>query len=245
MIWIIILIIISTICILYYFDEKTKNYIQGNYSELIVSIAIVILSVFIGSYLALKNTTDTNKKNTITNYMSMLNSCKKMEKQYMDNANEIINSLNSNSQNYSQMNRLIKNIDKPFLFEELLRRSDLYNCASNDFKSWLPSIISFFQTTDWAISKDNIKTYNFNYQYLTYVYDLVLNEEKFINNNLSQEELHRINSFLRKALNDSTYNINPNDIVIDHIKTYLNDSTTREEKYWKVDTLSQDIRLFY
>ncbi len=63
----------------------------------------------------------------------MLNSCKKMDKQYMDNTNEIINTLNSNSQNFSQMNRLIRNIDKPFIFEELLRRSDLYNCASTDF----------------------------------------------------------------------------------------------------------------
>ena len=220
--------------------RKIRGYLQKNYPSLIVNSIvnsiIVILSVFIGAYLALQNTNDTNKDITITNYKSMLNSCKKMDRQYMDNTYEIINILNSNSQNYFQMQRLIKNIDKPFLFEELLRRSDLYNCASADFKSWLPLIISFFQTTDWTISADNIKTYNFNYQYLTYIYDLVLNEEKFIDNSLSEEDIHWINSYLRKALYDSTYNIHTNDIVIDHMQMSLYDSTSREKKYWENDS---------
>ncbi len=103
----------------------------------------------------------------------------------------------------------------------------------------------FFQTTDWTISKDNIKTYNFNFQYLTYIFDLVVNEEKFINNSLGEEDLHRINSFLRKALYDSTYNTHTNDIVLDHIKMSLKDSTSREEKCWGTDTTGRDIKLFY
>ena len=226
-------ITISVLVLLYNYHPQTKQYLNRKCHELIVNFIIIIWSVLIGAIVASRINSDTNKNIAITNYRSMLNSCKQMNQHYMDYVKDIIDSLNINSTNLSQMNSLIKNIDQPFLFEELLRKSELYNCASVDFKNWLPANISFFQVTDWTISNENIETYKFNYQYLSYVRDMISNEELFINNDLSEMQLRMENYFLRKTLNDSTYNINTNDIATEYIKTYLNDSTTVEEKLFE------------
>ncbi len=102
--------------------NKIGEYLRNNYSN-IGNTFIAILVVYFGAYLALKNSNETNKDISIRNYKSMLISSEQLERQYLDYVKKIIDSLNSNSKNLSAMNRLIKNMDKPFILEELLRRS--------------------------------------------------------------------------------------------------------------------------
>ena len=68
---------------------------------------------------------------------------------------------------------------------------------SPDFKNWLPTYISFFQTEDWTISEANIQTYKSNYVQLYYIDSLIKNEIRFIDGKLSEDSLIKINNELR------------------------------------------------
>ena len=232
-IYILIIILIAILVFLYFLIHDIKRYIQENYSELVVNFIIIILSVLIGANLALRNTMQINKSDEIKNYLSMLNSCKHINQQYMDIVKDIVDSLNSNSQNLSDLDRLIKSANQPIILEELLRKSDLYDYASTDFKNWLPRIISFLRATDWTISKENLSIYKFNYQYLTYIKDLITNEESYINEDLSEEEIKTLNYKLREKFDYSTSDIKTKDIIIEQTKSSMEDTLNREREYYK------------
>ena len=235
---------LAIILLLYWFCIRIKIYIKKNYPGLIVNfivnLVIVMLSVFIGAKLALDNTFKTNKEISIGNYKSMLTSCEQLESQYMGFVKNIIDSLNSNSQNLSTMNRFIKNMDKPLMLEELLRRSDLYNCMSADFKNWLPTYISVFQTEDWTISKKNIALYKSNYVHLYYIDSLIKNEIRFIDGKLSEDSLTHINNILRVPYYYSLHKIHTDDILKKSYEGYLHDSIKSEPEYLNYDTSIQE-----
>jgi hypothetical protein len=148
-----LIILVLVLVIMFFFNKKTKKYICDKWPELLVSTIITLLSVFVGACLALQSTTYMNQSDERQNYFSMLKSCEHLNKHYLKNVEDIIDSLNQGSHNLLEMNRLIKNIDQPFLLEEIIKSSDLYKYSSRSFKSWLPEIISFLHETNWSILK--------------------------------------------------------------------------------------------
>lgn len=227
--------------------KRMKEHLHEKWPELAVNTILVLLSVFAGAYLALQSTMQMNHAAEKQNYLSMLKSCENMNDHYLKNVKDIIEILNSKSNDFSEMNRLIKNIDQPFLFEEIIKNSNLYKCSSLDFKNWLPEIISFLQETNWTISKKNINSYKYNCQYLSYIKNIISNEQKFINDGLSEKQVELLNYSSRKALKDSTSNITVNpsrkefkgstsNITINPSRKKLRDSTLYNNRF-------QDIRI--
>jgi len=185
MFWLGILIPVTVLVVIYFSNSKMKKYLQNKWTELTVNSILAILSVSVGAYFALQSTIEMNHSDEIKNYLSMLNSCKNINERYLKKFKIITDSLNSQFVNYSELNRFIENINQPFLFEEVIKNSDLYRCSSIDFRNWLPDIISFLKETNWTISKENVELFNYNNHFLQFLKEILTNEEKFINQNLS------------------------------------------------------------
>ena len=151
-----------------------------------------------------------------------------MNEHYLQNVIVIIDKLNSKTKvDYADIKRLMNNVNRPFLFEELIKNSDLHKYSSQDFKNWLPEIISFLQEANWTISKskENIRSYEFYQRYFTYIRESLSNEETFVNDNLSEEQLLFLNNVAREKLKATTDDIFSNDIRIKRSKKNLADST--------------------
>ena len=210
--------------ILYLNNVKIRKYVQEKYPELILTVFIGIWAVFIGALFALEFTKQLNEVDNKKNYLSMLNSCKNMNERYVKNFTIISKNLDSGLVNFDEMNRLIKNMDKPFLLEEIVMNSDLYKCASIDFRNWLPDIISYINGTNWAINKDNIEPFLYNKQFLLFLREILTNEENYINNDLSERRLSELNDETRLRYNISTNDIPISDIIMEIQKSEVTDS---------------------
>jgi hypothetical protein len=79
--------------------------------------------------------------------------------------------------------------------------------------------------------------YQFNYLYLSYIRDLIDNEEKFISNELSEDSIKSLNKIALEEINESMHKIYPNslrkelksisfDSIINYIKKDIKDSSS-------------------
>lgn len=97
--------------------------------------------------------------------------------------------MDSESLSQTEINRLINNVMEPFLLDEILKNSNLFNCASLDFKNWLPEMVSFMKGNNWMIIGNDNEIFEFNYHFLHFHKEILSNEESYIKNSLSEKEI--------------------------------------------------------
>ena len=217
-------ILIAILSLLYRFNDKTKMYIQKKYPDLLVNILIVSWSVFIGAFLALEFTKQLNNEDDKNSYLSMINACKNMNERYIKNFKTLSNSLDSGLVTNIELNRLVMNVMEPFLLEEIIVNSNLYKCSSVDFRNWLPDIISFMKGNNWIILENNYELFEYNNHFLHFLKEILTNEETYINNNLSEEEIASLNNKARLKYQRSIKDIPFNDIILELQNKELTDS---------------------
>ncbi len=228
MIWYYILlsifILLLILFLFYRFNIRIKRHLHNKCPEIVINTIILIFSVLIGALLALQFTKDLKRNDDEQNYISMLNSCRNKNERYLKSYKVIIDSMNSGSANYSQLNRCIENINQPFLLEEIIKNSDLYKCSSLDFRNWLPDIIFFIKANDWDISKENINKIDYNNHFLMFLNDIFINEENFVSHNLSEKQAAILDNKSRLKYSISTKDIPISDIIIEMQKKEVADS---------------------
>lgn len=219
-----IVLLIAILTPLYFFNTKIKIYINKHYPELIVNTIIIVWSVFLAAYLALEFTKQINNEDDEKSYLSMIIACKNMNERYIKNFKNISSRLDSDSLSQTEINRLINNVMEPFLLEEILKNSNLFKCASLDFRNWLPDMVSFMKGNNWMIIGNDNEIFEYNYHFLHFLKEILSNEESYIKNSLSEKEITTLNDKTRLKFQLSIKDIPLNDLLLEIQSRELTDS---------------------
>lgn len=193
--YIIILIIIPYFIIFIlnkYFKKLDKNY---------SSITLIILSTFIGAFLAISLTSYTKENDEKELYLSILQSDLNICKYELSSTNYFLNNFEKTHVSFS-VQLGISYANNPLLIQEIIRNPYYYKYTSESFKNYLPTMINMFRSLNLITTNSNfISELKRLKNYLVFRQTILSNEVNFIKNNIVIDEVAKLNlSALKKVI---------------------------------------------
>jgi len=218
--------------------KRDRRYSDKEKIDPIYYSLIITFLAALPTYLNLNQENEEEKKN----YITLLKTDIKMDEHYTNMTQNILQNINSKSEDSLYIDHSINNIKEQLVLKEVIKNGYIYKYSSPNFQNYVAKLISLMQEDDLTISRVNAEAFKKLLQNLVLKQKLLDLEIKFAENRITEDQINKeyettLLIYQVPLKNIESYNKQKNLMFIDTMKdinVLIPNSTDYRE--WSEDT---------